>query len=185
MKKSILRRGNSLVEFTLVGIPLLFVLISIFEVARGMWVYHTLAYAMKEATRFVIVKGSNCIATGNSCGVTVAQVATAIQDRGVGLLPGELNVTLSTVGGTVTCSPLSVCAISTQTCAPLTSCTSSTTPWPTLGIPADPGSYRGNDIVITGTYPFKSAISLFWPGSGPQSFGVFLLGASSRETIQF
>ena len=34
--------GQSLVEFTLVGIPLIFVLISVFEISRGMWMYHTL-----------------------------------------------------------------------------------------------------------------------------------------------
>jgi Flp pilus assembly protein TadG len=45
------RGGTSLVEFTLVGIPMIFLLISTFEVARGMWEYHTLAYAVKEGTR--------------------------------------------------------------------------------------------------------------------------------------
>jgi hypothetical protein len=29
--------GNALIEFTLVGIPMMFVVISIFQVALGMW----------------------------------------------------------------------------------------------------------------------------------------------------
>ena len=162
-----------MVEFTLVGIPLLFVLVSIFEVARGMWIYQTLAYAMKETARFVIVKGENCVATGNSCGVTVQQISSVIQNRGVGLLPGQLNITLISTGSTVTCNPLS-------------SCSGNTTPWPTLTTPADPGSGRGRDITVTGTYPFRTALSLFWPGSrGQGSLGVFTLGASSRERIEF
>ena len=186
MNRPLHRRGNSMVEFTLLGIPLMFVLISIFEVARGMWVYHTLAYAMKEATRFAIVKGADCVSLGNSCGVTVGQIVGVIQDRGVGLEPGDLNVTILSVRNGISCAPLSSCADSTITCAPLSACTGNTTPWPTLTSPPDPASYRGNDIIITATYPFRTAFSLFWPGSGPQaSLGTFLLGGSSRETIQF
>ena len=42
------QRGGSLIEFTFVGIPLMFVLISIFEASRGMWTYNLLAHAIKE-----------------------------------------------------------------------------------------------------------------------------------------
>ena len=54
------RGGSSLIEFTLVGIPLIFVLLSTFEMARGMWLYHTLAYAARQGTRYAIVHGVNC-----------------------------------------------------------------------------------------------------------------------------
>src|SRR5215831_11346653 len=40
------QRGATTVEMTLVGIPLMFVLVSIFEMSRGMWVYHTVANAV-------------------------------------------------------------------------------------------------------------------------------------------
>src|SRR5215471_18790761 len=53
------RGGSSLIEFTLVGIPIIFVLISTFEMSRGMWLYHTLAYAAREGTRYAIVHGVN------------------------------------------------------------------------------------------------------------------------------
>jgi Flp pilus assembly protein TadG len=36
------RRGSSILEFVLVGIPIIFVLISLFEISRGMWTYHTM-----------------------------------------------------------------------------------------------------------------------------------------------
>ena len=45
-------KGSTLLEFTLVGIPVIFVLISTIEMARGMWMYHTLCHAVKEAARF-------------------------------------------------------------------------------------------------------------------------------------
>lgn len=61
------RGGNAMIEFVLVGIPLIFVLISIFEMARGMWLYHTLAYSVKEGVRYTIVHGQNCATAPNSC----------------------------------------------------------------------------------------------------------------------
>ena len=167
------QRGNSTIEFTLVGIPLMFILISIFEISRGMWMYHTVAHAVKNANRFLIVKGENCIAAGNSCGVTLGRIAQEIRDGGVGLDPAELNVTLISAGDTRNCNPL-------QTCM------ADTTPWPTLTTPAAPGSSRGQNITIQATFPFRSAISTFWPGAGRgMTFGVFNLGAASTEKIQF
>src|SRR5882762_5274489 len=53
-------RGSNILEFTLVGIPLVFILISTFEMARGMWNYHVMAYAVKEGTRYASVHGNNC-----------------------------------------------------------------------------------------------------------------------------
>ena len=42
-------RGTTLLEFTLVGIPLIFLLISTVEISRGMWQYHTLAHLPHNA----------------------------------------------------------------------------------------------------------------------------------------
>ena len=46
------RKGVAMIEFTFVGIPMIFVLVSSFEMARGMWIYHTMAYAVKEGARY-------------------------------------------------------------------------------------------------------------------------------------
>jgi Flp pilus assembly protein TadG len=165
------RRGHATLEFTLVGIPLIFVLVSVFEMSRGMWTYHTLAYALKEGTRFAIVHGSDCSTNGNTCSTTLADVANRIRSAGIGLDPSLLNVTLRVNGATAGCGK------------PLTTCLSgpaSGTVWP-----GDNGQ-PGTDVVITGTYPFRSAIAMFWPGAGrPMGFGVFNLPAQSREMMQF
>jgi len=174
------RTGNALLEFTLVGIPLLFVLISIFEIARGMWTYHTLAHAVRAGTRFAVVHGSNCnpaLNNANNCLATIQNVATVIRDAGVGLIPTDLTVTrmeIAAAGVTLYSVPGSPRTLDTL----LTD----------LGNfpPASNLSAVGNDVVITATYPFRSAIALFWPGAGPGiQFGVFNLPASSREKIQF
>ncbi len=165
-----------MIEFTLVGIPMIFVLISIFEMARGMWVYHTLAYAVKDAVRFAVVHGKSCEGVGGQT-TTVQRIVEQVQWAGVGLLPNELNLTLTTAGGTVTCSPASSCL---PTAGP------PPTPGNTDRWPADPGNMRGDTLVITGTYPFRSAIAMFWPGAGAGvNFGTFNLRASARETVQF
>ena len=54
-----LEKGSSMVEFALVGIPLIFILISIFEISRGMWMYETVAHAVREGARYAAVHGQD------------------------------------------------------------------------------------------------------------------------------
>ena len=83
-------RGNTIVEFTLVGIPLIFVLISIAEISRAMWAYTTVAHAVREGTRFAIVHGHNCEVAPNTCAgyATIGWIARRIRQGGVGLVEG-------------------------------------------------------------------------------------------------
>jgi Flp pilus assembly protein TadG len=162
------KHGSTFLEFVLVGIPMIFVLISIFEMARGMWIYHTLAYAVKEGTRYAVVHGKGCSNGINTCSITVAQIASRIKTSGIGLLPENLSITMSGVNSTVTCSTANTCPNAAAV-------------WPPSGSNAP-----GQPITITVVYPFRSAISMFWPGAGAgRTFGVFNLPASSREIIQF
>jgi Flp pilus assembly protein TadG len=178
MRSNKSRRGNSLIEFTFVGIPLMFALVSIFEISRGMWIYHTLAYSIKEGTRFAMVKGMNCRAPGNSCATSVAQVAQRIKDSGIGLDPSVLNVQMTSVTQTVTCNPLNTCLSQTTTYWP----NSSTTGTPDLG------SSVGRPLQMTASYRFTSAIAMFWPGApggGAVSFSAVTLWAKTQEQIYF
>jgi Flp pilus assembly protein TadG len=160
--------GNSLIEFTLVGIPIIFVLFSTFEMARGMWLYHTLAYSVKEGCRYASVHGQNCAIPPNSCSVTIGQVARVIQSAGVGLWSSDFNLTFTDNGGTA------------LTCA-INDCLSNTTTWP----PASSNT-PGMTVTVSGTYPFRSMIAMFWPGAsriGPSA--AVNLPAASRERIKF
>jgi len=159
------RPGNSLIEFTLVGIPLIFVLIAVFEMARGMWLYHTMAHAIKTGTRFASVHGRTCRIPPNNCAVTVGQIADRIRVAGLGLEPTELNLEFRSYTGTLACS--------------LDNCLNDATVWP-----VSPGDTPGRDIEIRGSYPFRSAIAMFWPGAGAvDTFAAVNLPASSRERI--
>jgi len=160
-------KGSSLIEFTLVGIPLIFTIISIVEISRGMWAYHSLCYAVNEGTRFASTKGKGCSQGANTCGVTVGGMANQIANT-AGLDPADINVTFYSNSGNVPCNPVSACF-------------SNATAWPPAG-DNDPGM----DIKIAGTYTFASALSMFWPGNGNAvSFGTFYFQAYSRQQIQF
>jgi Flp pilus assembly protein TadG len=161
------RCGSSTLEFTLVGIPLMFVLISTFEMARGMWNYHTIAHAVKEGTRYASVHGVNCASSPNTCTVTIGQITQKIVDAGIGLPTNQLRLTFTSQSGSVSNFANNLLANATV--------------WP----PA-PGNVVGSSITITATYPFTSAISMFWPGAGTGiNFGTVNFPASSREAIQF
>ena len=54
------RRGNAAVEFALVGIPVIFTLISVEEISRGMWMYDTLASTVARTARYISVRGQDC-----------------------------------------------------------------------------------------------------------------------------
>ena len=173
MKK---RRGQALIEFTFVGIPIMFVLISVFEVSRGMWVYDTLSYAVKQGVRYAIVHGDNCGKNGNNCKVnlgpatgvcnnTNSTIAEIIRCAGVGLDQDLTKVTFISNQGTL--GPYKLSAVPG-------------TPWP----PAN-GNSSGNPITIEITTPFNSVITMFWPGANPVSFASGVLPASSSDQIQY
>lgn len=162
-----LRKASAVIEFTLVGVPLIFILISTFEMARGIWTYHTLAYAVKEGTRYAVVHGANCALIPNACTRTLGQVATRIKDSAIGMDPAQFNLTFTpSSGAAVTCA--------------LANCVSLASMWP----PADANN-PGVDVQISGTYPFNTIVAMFWPGAGSTVFGSYNLLATSRERIQF
>src|SRR5258708_36385800 len=160
-------KGQALIEFTWGGIPLIFTMISVVEMSRGMWAYHSMCYAVNEATRFASTKGKGCTSGTNACGVTVAGMAHQIANTAA-LDPADINVGLTTVGGSISCNPVSACY-------------GNASAWPPAG-----SNSPGMDIRISGTYRFVSAMGMFWPGAGSGvTFGTFNLAANSRQQIQF
>ena len=157
--------GNALIEFTLVAIPLIFGIISIVEICRGMWDYHSLAQAVKVASRAAATRGAGCAGLG--CQMTVGQIATTISGYAVGMPASSLNVTLTSNAGKVTCNPLS-------------SCKGSSTVWPPAG-----GNAAGSDIVISASYQFTSALAMFAPGTHGMKFNGVTLSAKSRQALLF
>jgi Flp pilus assembly protein TadG len=157
--------GNSVLEFTLSSIPLIFVIVSIVQMALGMWNYHTLNETVKVTTRTAAVRGIDCAST--ACAMTVGEIAQMLTTKGIGLLSTSLNATLTDADGAITCNPVSTCA-------------SSTTTWPRSG-----GNATGQVISISATYPFNSPLSMFVPGKGGARFAPLTFNAISQQVIDY
>jgi hypothetical protein len=168
--------GGATIEMTLLGIPIIFVLISIFEISRGMWMYETAAFAVREGVRYATVHGVNCRpnppTVTNSCLKTAAQITAVIRNVAVGLDPSATQLTFSvpsSPGGTpVNCF---LNGTGDAACANV---------WP-----ADGANSIVDVIEIRLITPFNSALAMFWPGGKPVQFAFVNLGGSSTDQIQF
>jgi TadE-like protein len=172
-----LRRGATTIEMTLVGIPIIFILISVFEISRGMWMYNTAAHAVREGLRFAVVHGVDCVNNPpgviNDCAKTAAQVAAVIRFDGVGLDPANTRLTFRAPSGTGGFQ----CTLAGTQIGGGTSCSAV---WP-----PNPFNARGTPLEIVITTPFNSALAMFWPGTRPASFATVNLWANSIDTVQF
>jgi len=172
-------RGNALLEFTLVGIVLLFVCISTVQMAVGMWNYHTLQYAAKAAAAYASVHGISCSTKPNSCSVGMSDVVTVFQNAAVGVPMSKVVLTLTTTSGAA------------ATCNPVSSCSSNAAWGATWPPSANQDNAVGKDIYIRADYTFNSALAMFIPGKGSVAFGssagagAFDFPAYSHQTILF
>jgi len=159
--------GATTIEFAFGGVSLLILVVSLVQMSLAMWSYHTLAYAVREGARYASTKGIGCTYTGNSCSVTVSNVAQKIAAAGIGLLPSQLSVTLTSSAGDVSCNPVS-------------NCYSNTTVWP----PSSPGSANqvGKPVKLTASYPVRV---LFLPILGSLQTAAPTLQATSQQLILF
>jgi Flp pilus assembly protein TadG len=164
-----IERGAVSVEFALVGIPLIFALISTVEMSRGMYIYFSQAHAVREGARYVVVRGADCLVNGNTCGVQVKDIAGQLAHSGIGLLPDHWNVTLISSSGA-----------NNVACTPLSNCLTNATTWP-----SSPDNQVGSSVAISASYPFSSALAMFWPGVKPVTFGTYNLPAYSKQLIQY
>ena len=170
------RRGNALVEFTLVGIPMLFLWVGIMEMGRAMWQYHTIQYACKMTAEYASVHGATC-ASPNSCLKNMSDVVTTFQNNATGVPMSKVALKLTSESSSVTCPVVSTC--------------SSNSSWSTTWPPTSDNAV-GNWIKVRADYTFSTALALFWPGAGkPWSFGsaigsgTFDLPGYSYQIIQF
>jgi Flp pilus assembly protein TadG len=158
------QRGNAMLEMSLVFLPLMFSIFSIFELSRAMWTYHTLAMAVKKGVRVAMVHGDRCAEASTDCPVSVATLVQTIKQNGVGLDSSVLQLTF--VAGT-----------QSLTCTPADTCTTNSSNWPPV-----PFNVVGETVSISAKYGFNSVLSSMWPG---QATSTFNLAAKSTEVIQF
>src|SRR4051812_17550928 len=101
------QRGAAVIEFTLAGIGTIFLLICTFHISMAMWNYHTLAQAVHQTTRYMAVKGGDCVKPGYSCSASIGDIARQLEASAIGLPSDSLNMTLTTDSGAATaCNPV-------------------------------------------------------------------------------
>jgi len=160
MRKRNSERGSQMLEFTLIGIPLTFLLFSIANMCLAMLTLHTLQESVEQGARYVVTRGSTCSSGTNSCAATFQQIVRVIANNAPGISPGKLSVTLTSASGTaISCSPASNCLAGTCTpdCA---------TVWPTS---TNSDSSPGKDIIITADVALNAPMFMFWTGAGSGS----------------
>lgn len=159
--------GSAMLEFVLIGIAMIFMLICLFEISRGLWAYHTLAYAVREGTRYAAMHGKDC-ASPNTCTITIGNIVTYMKSAGGGIDPDNTTLTFTPQSGSATSDTM-------------TNLSSSTTNFPPSGAYA-----QGNTVQISSQYKFKTILAMMWFRSSPvNDSGTFYLSASSTELIQF
>ena len=160
------RRGDTLIEFTLVGIPLIFVAISLVTVSVDMWQFHDLPYSVDMTARYVTSHGQGCSQNGNTCMVTIGNIASYFASQSIALDPSLVNVTLTDGSGSTNCDPLNSCLSNAST------------------FPNTNYNSPGQDITIHATYTLRNPIAMFWPPDRDSGHD-FTVGATSRQGIVF
>ncbi len=141
--------GSAMVEFTMTGIPLMFIWISIVQMSIGMWNYHTLQYAIKQTGAYVAVHGgSSGYCRSNAC--RVQDAATVMAQYAVGIPQSAINMTFTPVSSSDHTTTY------TATSCTLDSCLSNSTNFP--------NGYT--EFEIKAEYQFKTALGMVAPGSG-------------------
>ncbi|MCB1021138.1 MAG: pilus assembly protein [Acidobacteria bacterium] len=158
------RRGSSMVEFALVFLPLMALLLGVFEMGRAMWTYHSVSAAVKDATRYSSVRGASCAAESSGCAPSVAEVTGRIRASSLGLEPSRFRLTLEAGSHTVSCDTMSQCLANSSY-------------WP-----AWPNNSVGRTITVTGEYAFHTFLFSLWPGLNRTGF---TMRSRSSEIIQF
>jgi hypothetical protein len=164
------QRGSAAIEFSLAGIASIFLLICTFQLSMGMWNYHTISNAAHETSRFLAVKGENCVMPGNSCFVRIGAIAAKFKYHALGIPADQVILTLTTNSGAST------------TCSPLSTCLADATIWPPA---SNQDNKVGSRITVSAAYRFRSPLLFFWPGNRAVEFGEIWLPSSSSQTIIF
>ncbi|HEY0394559.1 MAG TPA: TadE/TadG family type IV pilus assembly protein [Candidatus Elarobacter sp.] len=114
-------RGSSMAEFAIALTASLTLITGIVEFGRGIYTYHLVANAARMGSRYAIVRGGTCTATG--CPATQTSVQTYVRGLAPELNGANLTVT-STWTTTTSCTSIPAntagCQVAVRVTYPLT-----------------------------------------------------------------
>jgi hypothetical protein len=159
-----------MIEFVIVGIAGTTLMASTVQLGLAMWNYHTLAQAVHGTNRYIASHGRSCSVGGNSCTITVGDIATKLKALAIGIPDSNIQMTLTSQSGV------------TKSCNPLSSFESDSTQWP----PVDNfDNSPGNFTTITAKVTIRSSIIALWYGTSGQRIDSIGLGSTSSIPIVF
>jgi hypothetical protein len=174
-------RGTALLEFAFTGPPLIFICISTFQMALGMWHYHTLQYSVKAAGSYLAQHGSDC-GGSNNCLLKIQDLAALMKTYAIGLPATSVNMTFNSVSSTDHSTVLStVSCVLTNSTTPANGCDQNTTQW----LPSSNNAV-GSEFEIQAEYLWSPIIGIVAPGAGNSMlFGSFWLPAYTHQVTVF
>jgi hypothetical protein len=161
------QRGIAFIEFTIVGVPIVFLTTSITEMSLESWNFHSMVYAIEVADRYACDHGRTCSKNGNTCTIRVQDVASLISHPAPGLDSSLMNVTLTTHSTSTNCLPLNACFTNTTQ------------------FPSTTDNGVGLDIKISATCAMHNPVSMLWFGSAGTAIGTFTVGTTTRQNIVY
>ena len=137
-----------MLEFVFTGVPLIFVWIGIVDMSLGMWNYHTLQYAIKQAGSYVSTHGlSTGYCQSNNC--RIEDAAAVMAQYALGMQAANITMTFTPI------SSSDHTTTGTATTCTLDNCETNAT--------AFPNGY--GEFKIQAEYQFKNAMAMVAPGS--------------------
>jgi Flp pilus assembly protein TadG len=162
-------KGSAIVEFTMAGIPMIFLLFTTLQVSIAAWNYFTIDHAVNVAARYAAVHGASCSSNGNTCSVTLGNIATKLANSATGVPANKIKATFTTNSGTQT------------TCNQLSSCLSDSNVWPPS---ASNDNQVGANITIKAQFSMAIPLAMFWFRDGMiNDEGTFTFPATSTQQI--
>lgn len=144
MKKPDRRSGATIVEFALVFMLFLVLSMGLFEMGRAMWIYTTLAHAVRQGARFAMVRGTDAMSPVTTA--TNAEITQVVRDNAIGLVASDVTVTPAWKLST----------------------TSAEVDWDTAAASRDGGTF----VVVRATYPLRFITgNVFIAGDSPLNLG--------------
>ncbi len=163
------RRGSTLIEFTLTGMCLMFIGIAICECGFAMYEYVSMDNAVTIAARYAASHGVGCTQNGNTCQLTMANVATVIANYTPIMSTSSVTVNFTDNSGTTSCT-LSTCETYTSTYFPSTS---------------GGANAVGNPVTISLSHTIRNPMPMFWPPNSDADNTGYPVGANSTQLIMF
>ncbi len=162
------RRGDALIEFTLTGIPVIFLAVTIVNCSIAMYEYESMSNAVTIATRYAANHGATCSQNGNSCTIEIENVATMIANTAPIISASSMTVYFTDNSGTTSCT--------------LNTCETNSAQFPSSTSNANA---VGNPITIKVTHRLTNPLPMYWPPHTDTDDTGYTLGASSKQAIQF